>query len=103
MTSRISAAMATVLLGTLLCAGAIAADSAADEASNKLAYDIFKQLIEINTSDSVGNVTTAAEAMAKRFRDVGFPAEDVVVPGRPTRRKTWWCACTAAASTSRCC
>jgi acetylornithine deacetylase/succinyl-diaminopimelate desuccinylase-like protein len=86
MTSRISAAMATVLLGTLLCAGAIAADSAADEASNKLAYDIFKQLIEINTSDSVGNVTTAAEAMAKRFRDGGFPAEDVVVLG-PTDKK----------------
>jgi acetylornithine deacetylase/succinyl-diaminopimelate desuccinylase-like protein len=78
--------MATVLLGTLLCAAAIAADSAADEASNKLAYDIFKQLIEINTSDSVGNVTTAAEAMAKRFRDGGFPAEDVVVLG-PTDKK----------------
>ncbi|MGB9332897.1 MAG: M20/M25/M40 family metallo-hydrolase [Steroidobacteraceae bacterium] len=86
MTSRISAAMATVLLGTLLGAGASAADNAADEASNKLAYDIFKQLIEINTSDSVGNVTTAAEAMAKRFRDGGFPAEDVVVLG-PTDKK----------------
>ena len=86
MTSRISAAMGTALLGTLLCAAAIAADSAADEASNKLAYDIFKQLIEINTSDSVGNVTTAAEAMAKRFRDGGFPAEDVVVLG-PTDKK----------------
>ena len=86
MTSRISATMATVLLGTLVCAAAIAADSAADAASNKLAYDIFKQLIEINTSDSVGNVTTAAEAMAKRFRDGGFPAEDVVVLG-PTDKK----------------
>ena len=86
MRSRISTTMATVLLGTLVCAPAIAADSAADAASNKLAYDIFKQLIEINTSDSVGNVTTAAEAMAKRFRDGGFPAEDVVVLG-PTDKK----------------
>jgi acetylornithine deacetylase/succinyl-diaminopimelate desuccinylase-like protein len=47
---------------------------------------IFQQLIEINTTDSVGNVTTAAEAMAKRFRDAGFPESDVIVAG-PTERK----------------
>src|SRR5580700_5241399 len=47
---------------------------------------ILQQLIEINTTDSVGNVTTAAEAMAKRFRDAGFAAEDVVVLG-PTDKK----------------
>src|SRR6266403_2118386 len=39
--------------------------------TKQLAHDIFKQLIEINTTDSVGNVTTAAEAMAKRFRGTG--------------------------------
>ena len=48
--------------------------SPADEATRKLAVDIFKQLIEINTTDSVGSVTAAAEAMAQRFRDAGFPA-----------------------------
>jgi acetylornithine deacetylase/succinyl-diaminopimelate desuccinylase-like protein len=52
-----------------------------------LAHDIFKQLIEINTTDSVGNVTTAAEAMAKRLRDAGFPAQDVVVAGPNERKK----------------
>ena len=31
----------------------------------RLAHDIFKQLIEINTTDSAGNVTSAAEAMAE--------------------------------------
>jgi len=46
-----------------------------------LALDIFKQLIEINTTDSVGNVTTAAEAMAQRFRDAGFPESDIHVLG----------------------
>ncbi|MGB8662262.1 MAG: hypothetical protein WCD34_17665, partial [Candidatus Acidiferrum sp.] len=30
-------------------------------------HDIFKQLVEINTTDSVGNVTTATEALAKRL------------------------------------
>jgi acetylornithine deacetylase/succinyl-diaminopimelate desuccinylase-like protein len=86
MTLRIYGTLALMLLGASVSAAATGAPSAADEASNKLAYDIFKQLIEINTSDSVGNVTTAAEAMAKRFRDGGFPAEDVVVLG-PTDKK----------------
>ena len=58
----------------------------ADGAEIKLATDIFKQLIEINTTDSVGSTTIAAEAMAKRLRDAGFPAEDVVVMG-PNPRK----------------
>src|SRR5258708_38478034 len=53
----------------------------ADEATRRLALDIFKQLIEINTTDSVGSVTAAAEAMAQRFRDGGFPASDIQVLG----------------------
>ena len=72
------------------CAGhrspQVVARTPADEASVKLATDIFKQLIEINTTDSVGSTTVAAEAMAKRLRDAGFPAEDVVVMG-PNPRK----------------
>jgi acetylornithine deacetylase/succinyl-diaminopimelate desuccinylase-like protein len=74
------------MLGGLGSAAALAADAAADAASNKLAREVFKQLIEINTTDSIGNVTTASEAMAKRFRDAGFPAQDVVVLG-PTDKK----------------
>jgi acetylornithine deacetylase/succinyl-diaminopimelate desuccinylase-like protein len=45
----------------------------------QLARAVYKELVEINTADSVGNVTTAAEAMAKRFRAAGFPAADVQV------------------------
>jgi len=52
-----------------------------------LAHDIFKQLIEINTTDSVGNVTTAAEAMAKRLRDGGFAEGDIKVAGPNERKK----------------
>lgn len=54
----------------------------------KLAHDIYKELIEINTVDSVGSVTRAAEAMAARFRAAGFPAGDVQLvgpPGKPTK------------------
>ena len=54
--------------------------------TNQLARDIFKQLIEINTTDSVGNTTTAAEAMAKRLRDAGYPEGDLYIGG-PNPRK----------------
>ncbi len=57
-----------------------------DPGTRQLSYDIFKQLIEINTTDSVGSTTVAAEAMARRLRDAGFPASDVVVLG-PNARK----------------
>jgi acetylornithine deacetylase/succinyl-diaminopimelate desuccinylase-like protein len=53
---------------------------------NSFAREIFKQLIEINTTDSVGNVSTAAEAMAARLGDAGFPDKDLLVAG-PTDRK----------------
>ncbi|HEY2120606.1 MAG TPA: M20/M25/M40 family metallo-hydrolase [Candidatus Acidoferrum sp.] len=56
------------------------------EQANQEARAIFKQLIEINTTDSVGNVTTAAEAMAKRLRDAGFSEADMMVAG-PTEGK----------------
>ena len=57
-----------------------------DAASRQLSRDVFKELIEINTTDSVGSTTLAAEAMRKRLLDAGFPAEDVVVLG-PNDRK----------------
>ena len=57
-----------------------------DSGTRQLSHDIFKQLIEINTTDSVGSTTVAAEAMAQRLRDAGFPASDVVVLG-PNARK----------------
>src|ERR1700731_5161479 len=55
--------------------------------TKQLPRDIFKQLIEINTTDSVGNVTTASEAMAQRFRDAGFPEKDIYIGGPNDRKK----------------
>src|SRR5271170_6460329 len=68
-----------LLLGSLVAAPL-------DDPTRKLARDIFQQLIEINTTDSVGSTTVAADAMAKRLLDAGFPAADVVVLG-PNGRK----------------
>ena len=61
--------------------------AATPPAVNQLAHDIFKQLIEINTTDSVGNVTTAAEAMARRLREAGFTDKDVIVAGPNEKKK----------------
>ena len=72
---------ATILLS---CASLNAARL--DDATRQLARDIFQQLIEINTTDSVGNTTIAAQAMAKRLLDAGFPHSDVTVLG-PNDRK----------------
>jgi acetylornithine deacetylase/succinyl-diaminopimelate desuccinylase-like protein len=58
-----------------------------DDATRKLSHDIFKQLIEINSTDSVGSVTAAAEAMAKRFRDAGFGDADMQMLGPNDRKK----------------
>jgi acetylornithine deacetylase/succinyl-diaminopimelate desuccinylase-like protein len=59
---------------------------AASSSDDSTARDIFKQLIDINTTDSVGSTTVAANAMAKRLIDAGFPAADVKVLG-PNDRK----------------
>ena len=56
--------------------------NAADRA---LARDVFKQLIETNTSHSVGSTTAAAEAMRKRFLDAGFPAQEIAILGPDDR------------------
>jgi acetylornithine deacetylase/succinyl-diaminopimelate desuccinylase-like protein len=46
------------------------------------AREIFKQLIEINTTDTPqGDVTNGSAAMQKRFLDAGFPPEDVHLLG----------------------
>ena len=58
-----------------------------DDATRKLSHDIFKQLIEINSTDSVGSVTAAAEAMAQRFRDAGFSEADIQILGPNDRKK----------------
>ena len=55
-------------------------------ASDRLARDILEELVEINTTDSVGSTTDAAEAMAARLRAAGFPDADVQVLG-PNPRK----------------
>jgi acetylornithine deacetylase/succinyl-diaminopimelate desuccinylase-like protein len=74
------------LLLAIVAPAVLAAPPALDDPTRQLAHDIYKQLIEINTTDSVGNTTTAAEAMAARLRAAGFPPADVQVLGPDPRK-----------------
>src|SRR3989442_16037495 len=76
-----------VLLFCVVASCSTAVSAQEPEQIKLLAHDIFKQLIEINTTDSVGNVTTAAEAMAKRLRDGGFADADIKVAAPNDRKK----------------
>src|ERR1035438_4229267 len=59
----------------------------ASSAERTEAREIFQQLIEINTPDTPqGNVTTATEAMQKRFLEAGFSADDVHLIGPDPRK-----------------
>jgi acetylornithine deacetylase/succinyl-diaminopimelate desuccinylase-like protein len=72
----------------LLCGVSIAQNQTALSPEHQAAREIFKQLIEINTTDTpAGNVTTAAEAMAARFQAAGFPAEDIHLDGPLPNKK----------------
>ena len=75
---------AFLLLSCLVLAPHLRAQAA--DTTHKEAIDVFRQLIEINTADSVGNVTTAAKAMQERFLAAGFPASDMQLLG-PNDRK----------------
>src|SRR5262245_51246418 len=60
--------------------------AATDDADNRLARDIFQELIEINTTNSNGDTTKAAEAMAARLKAAGLPPVDVQVLGSQARK-----------------
>ncbi len=71
----------------LLLAQAQSTIPTASAEDRALAKEIFKQIIEINTTDTpLGNVTAATAAMQKRFLDAGFAPGDVQLVG-PNERK----------------
>jgi acetylornithine deacetylase/succinyl-diaminopimelate desuccinylase-like protein len=76
----------SLALCLLLSPLTLPASAQLDPQTKQLSHDIFKQLIEINTTDSVGSTTVAANGMAQRLLEAGFPKEDVLVLG-PNDRK----------------
>jgi acetylornithine deacetylase/succinyl-diaminopimelate desuccinylase-like protein len=76
------------LLSTVLLAFAAAAVPLGQSGPNdQRAKAIYKELVEINSTDTpAGSVTKAAEAMAARLKAAGFADEDVRVIGPDPRK-----------------
>ncbi len=81
----VAAAALAALLALPGCASAQATPTL-DPATRQLAHDVFKELIEYNTTDSVGSVTAAAMGMRARLLSAGFAPADLAVLG-PNERK----------------
>src|SRR4051812_12039659 len=70
---------AAIIVG-LLAGGVPGALAAEPPSADQRAFvDIYRELIEINTTESTGDTLRAAEAMAARLRDGGIPAADIQV------------------------
>jgi acetylornithine deacetylase/succinyl-diaminopimelate desuccinylase-like protein len=66
----------------------IVAPAIAQTAEQRELRDIYKELVEINTTDSVGNCTQAAEALQARLKAGGIRESDLqllVPPGGPKK------------------
>jgi len=75
-------------IASFFVAPTIGAQSPTLTPHQRAAREIYSELISINTVDSVGSVTKAVDAMAKRFRAAGFPESDIKIltpPGKPTK------------------
>ncbi len=80
----------SLMVVAIFCAAALvspAARAQTEKSVNAEAREIFQELIEINTTDSVGSVTKASEAMAQRLLAAGFSEKDVIVAGPNERKK----------------
>ncbi len=71
----------------LVTASLVRADVLPPLDAQRLARGIFQELIEINTTDSSGSTTAAAEAMAVRLKGAGLTGEDVRVLTPPSASK----------------
>ncbi len=69
------------LLAVLTTPAVLAAQQQNLTPAQQLAHDIYKELVEINTVDSVGSTTVAADAVAKRLRAAGFAEADIFQGG----------------------
>jgi acetylornithine deacetylase/succinyl-diaminopimelate desuccinylase-like protein len=72
-----------LLIASLPC---FAASNMPPDADQRLAHDIYKEMIEIKSGFSTGPTTPVAEAVAKRLRAAGFPDSDIFLGGAiPTK------------------
>src|SRR5262249_54536414 len=79
-------AMAAGMFALLACAVVCALPARALTQQQQRAFDIYKELVEINTVTATGDTGRAADAMAARLIAAGFDSADVQV-FKPAPRK----------------
>ena len=86
----IDAVSSATSLALLFSGAIVSAQPQAPEADRKLFREIYQELVEINTTDSVGDNTQAAQAMAARLKAAGFTDAEmqVVCAGRAKERQS---------------
>src|SRR5436190_2166067 len=65
-------------LALIACFGA---DTMPPEADQRLAHDIYKEIVEIKSGYTTGATTPVVEAVVKRLRAAGFPDSDIFTGG----------------------
>ncbi|MGY8668189.1 M20/M25/M40 family metallo-hydrolase [Bradyrhizobium sp. UFLA05-109] len=70
-------ALLAVACTALLLTGGAAAEGLSPQ--QQLSHDVYKELVEIDTTTATGDTARAAEAMAARLKAAGFPDSDVHV------------------------
>src|SRR5271155_2815209 len=81
--TMLRAFIATVCLGAVSRAFAQTMPPAADM---KLAHDIYKQFVEIQSGYTTGSTTPVAEAAAARLKEAGFPDADIFLGGASPKK-----------------
>jgi acetylornithine deacetylase/succinyl-diaminopimelate desuccinylase-like protein len=66
---------------SLLSALTLDAETLPPPTDQKLAHDIYKEFVEIQSGFTTGSTTPVAEAAAARLRAAGFPESDIFVGG----------------------
>jgi acetylornithine deacetylase/succinyl-diaminopimelate desuccinylase-like protein len=67
------------VIAAIILAAATCAQAQTRSPEQQAFVELYRELVEINTTDSVGDSLRAAEAMAARLRAGGFPAQDITV------------------------
>src|SRR3954467_13001582 len=73
---HMSRALCAAFLRGLIAPAPASLRAGARTPQQQLAFDIYKELVEINTVTATGDTKQAAEAMAARLRSAGYPEAD---------------------------
>jgi acetylornithine deacetylase/succinyl-diaminopimelate desuccinylase-like protein len=80
-------AVVTAIAAACAGIGAANAESASPDPGEAAFRELYRELVEINTTRSVGDCTRAAEAMRQRLLAAGYPAGDLQILAPPEAPK----------------